>query len=63
MIDVHQNATLSESFKSDRSRVIGNRCNVNTVFDTNQIDNDALMSQCIRSRFFSPHSLKQFSGK
>ena len=27
MIDVHQNATLSESFEGDRSRVIGNRCN------------------------------------
>ena len=26
MIDVHQNATLSESFEGDRSRVIGNRC-------------------------------------
>ena len=28
MIDVHQNATLSESFEGDRSRVIGNRCKV-----------------------------------
>ena len=28
MIDVHQNATLSESFEGDRSRVIGNRCNI-----------------------------------
>ena len=28
MIDVHQNATLSESFEGDRSRVIGNRCNL-----------------------------------
>ena len=27
MIDVHQNATLSESFEGDRSRVIDNRCN------------------------------------
>ena len=27
MIDVHQNATLSEFFEGDRSRVIGNRCN------------------------------------
>ena len=27
MIDVHQNATLSESFEGERSRVIGNRCN------------------------------------
>ena len=27
LIDVHQNATLSESFEGDRSRVIGNRCN------------------------------------
>ena len=26
MIDVHPNATLSESFEGDRSRVIGNRC-------------------------------------
>ena len=26
VIDVHQNATLSESFEGDRSRVIGNRC-------------------------------------
>ena len=26
MIDVHQNAALSESFEGDRSRVIGNRC-------------------------------------
>ena len=30
MIDVHQNATLSESFKGDRLRVIGNHCNVLT---------------------------------
>ena len=28
MIDVHQNAALSESFEGDRSRVIGNRCNI-----------------------------------
>ena len=28
MIDVHQNAALSESFEGDRSRVIGNRCKV-----------------------------------
>ena len=34
--------------------------NLNMAFDTNQTDNDALMSQCIRSRYFSPHSLKQF---
>ena len=34
--------------------------NLNTAFDTNQTDNDALMSQCIRSRYFSPHSLEQF---
>ena len=27
MIDVHQDATLSESFEGERSRVIGNRCN------------------------------------
>ena len=27
MIDVHQNAALSESFEGDRSRVNGNRCN------------------------------------
>ena len=27
MIDVHQNAALSESFEGDGSRVIGNRCN------------------------------------
>ena len=26
MIDVHQNAALSESFEGDRSRVIDNRC-------------------------------------
>ena len=36
--------------------------NLNTAFDTNQTDNDALMSQCIRSRYFSPHSLKQFTN-
>ena len=34
--------------------------NLSMAFDTNQTDNDALMSQCIRSRYFSPHSLKQF---
>ena len=28
LIDVHQNATLSESFEGVRSRVIGNRCKV-----------------------------------
>ena len=28
MIDVHQNAALSESFEGDRSRVIGNRCKI-----------------------------------
>ena len=33
MIDVHQNATLSESFEGDRSRVIGNRCNKNPKAD------------------------------
>ena len=27
MIDVHQNATLSESFEGNMLRVIGNRCN------------------------------------
>ena len=27
MIDVHQNATLSESFEGNRLCVIGNRCN------------------------------------
>ena len=32
------------------------------MFDTNQTDNDALMSQYIRSRYFSPHSLKQFTN-
>ena len=32
------------------------------AFDTNQTDNDALMSQCIRSRYFFPHSLKQFTN-
>ena len=31
------------------------------TFDSNQTDNDALMSQCIRSRYFFPHSLKQFT--
>ena len=31
MIDVHQNAALSESFEGDRSRVIGNRCNARIV--------------------------------
>ena len=36
--------------------------NLNIAFDTNQTDNDALMSQCIRSRYFSPHSLKQFTN-
>ena len=36
--------------------------NLNMVFDTKQTDNDALMSQCIRSRYFSPHSLKQFTN-
>ena len=28
LIDVHQNATLSDSFEGKRSRVIGNRCNM-----------------------------------
>ena len=32
------------------------------MFDTNQTDNDALMSQYIISRYFSPHSLKQFTN-
>ena len=32
------------------------------AFDTNQTDNVALMSQCIRSRYFSPHSFKPFSN-
>ena len=32
------------------------------AFDTNQTDNDALMSQYIRSRYFSPHSFKQFTN-
>ena len=31
MIDVHQNATLSESFEGERSRVIGNRCKTNVI--------------------------------
>ena len=31
MIDVHQNAALSESFEGDRSRVIGNRCKDTTL--------------------------------
>ena len=35
--------------------------NCNIAFDTNQIDNDASMSQCVGRRYFSPHSLKQFS--
>ena len=35
---------------------------MNMAFDTNQTDNDALMSQSIRSRCFSPHSLKQFTN-
>ena len=33
--------------------------NLNMAFDTNQTDNDALVSQYIRSRDFSPHSLKK----
>ena len=36
--------------------------NLNMAFDTNQTDNDALTSQFIRSRYFSPHSLKQFTN-
>ena len=32
------------------------------AFDANQTDNDALMSQCIRSQYFSPHCLKQFTN-
>lgn len=35
--------------------------NVNTAFDTKYIDNDTSMSQCIRSHYFSSHSLGQFS--
>ena len=35
--------------------------NLNMALDSNQTDNDALMSQCIRSRYFFPHSLKQFT--
>ena len=34
----------------------------NMAFDTNQTDNDALMSQCIRRQYFSPHSLKLFTN-
>ena len=34
--------------------------NLYLAFDTNQIDNDALISPCIRSRYFSPY--KQFSN-
>ena len=29
--DVHQNATLSDSFEGDRSCVIGNRCNADSL--------------------------------
>ena len=36
MIDVHQNATLSESFEGDRSRVIDNRCNISEPVKTRQ---------------------------
>ena len=36
--------------------------NLNMAFDTNQTDNDALMSQYIRSQYFSPHSLEQFTN-
>ena len=32
------------------------------AFDTDQNDNDALMSQIIVSRYFSPNSLKHFSN-
>ena len=32
MIDVHQNATLSESFEGERSRVIANRCKLLNQF-------------------------------
>ena len=35
---------------------------MNKAFDINQTDNDALMSQYISSRYFSPHSLKQFTN-
>ena len=35
--------------------------NLNMAFDTNQTDNDAIISQCNISRYFSPHSLKQFT--
>ena len=39
MIDVHLNATLSESFGGDRSRVIVNRCkNFNVGQITKAID-------------------------
>ena len=31
MIDVHQNAALSESFEGDRSRVIGNHGNFHSL--------------------------------
>ena len=36
--------------------------NLNMAFDTNQTDNDAIISQCNISRYFSPHSLKQFTN-
>ena len=36
--------------------------NLNMAFDTNQTDNGVLMSQCIRSRCFPSHSLKQFTN-
>ena len=32
------------------------------AFDTNQSDNDAIISQCNIGRYFSPHSLKQFTN-
>ena len=34
----------------------------NMAFVTNQSDNDALMSQCIRRRYFPQHSLKPFTN-
>ena len=42
MIDVHQNATLSESFEGDRLRFIGNRCNktLEKMQLINKIDNE-----------------------
>ena len=36
--------------------------NLNMAFDTNQSTNDAIISQCNIGRYFSPHSLKQFTN-